>query len=197
MGCAGSEPRRRDNSSVDRYGDHGARACGGRGGHALLLVALLATSLAGCGSHAKRSHSSPARLVSYGPPASCAQPSPIDKAPGVGAPELVGHGTGAQLWGLILARRYPLVAGEGDVKIVWHMTGRGALQLAEYDGTGHRIPLAWGPIAHGAGDSNYTRPGDEWGAGYRFTRPGCYHLTAQRTEGSDDVWLRVPRSTQP
>lgn len=182
---------------METHGDQGVRTCGGRGGHTLLITGLLAMSLAGCGSHGKRSHPSTARLASYGPLASCEQPSPIDKAPGIGAPEVDGHGTGAQLWGLLQPPRYlPLVAGEGVVKIVWHMTGRGALKLAEYTGSGQRIPLAWGPISHGAGASNYLRPGGEWGAGYRFGQPGCYRLTARRTEGSGDVWLRVPRSTQ-
>lgn len=149
----------------------------------MLIAGVLATSLAGCGSN-----------TSYGPSASCAHPSPVDKAPGIGAPELVGHGTGAQLWGLVQAPRYPLAAGDGVVKVVWHMTGRGALKLAEHTGSGQRIPLAWGPITHGAGASNYLRPGGEWGAGYRFARPGCYRLTARRSEGSGEVWLRVTPS---
>lgn len=162
----------------------------------MLMTTLLVATLAGCGSHVKRSHSSTTGLASYGPLASCSQPSPIDKAPGVGAPEVVGHGTGAGLWGLIEAPRYPLVAGEGVVKIVWHMTDRGPLKLAEYDGRGRRIPLAWGPVVHGASASNYARPGGEWGAGYRFRQPGCYRLTARRSEGSGYVWLRVRPPSQ-
>lgn len=158
------------------------------------MTTVLAATMAGCGAHAKASHSSTARLASYGPLASCSQPSPIDKAPGIGAPEVVGHGTDAGLWGLIQAPRYPLVAGEGVVKIVWRMTGHGPLKLAEYDGHGRRFLLAWGPEVHGG--SNYARPGGEWGAGYRFRRPGCYRLTARRTEGSGDVWLRVPPPSQ-
>ena len=86
--------------------------------------------------------------------------------------------------------------GEGVVKIAWHMTGRGPLELAEYDRRGRRIRLAWGPVVHGAGASNYARPGGEWGAGYRFRLAGCYRLTARRTEGSGDVWFRVPPRSQ-
>ena len=29
------------------------------------------------------------------------------------------------------------------------------------------------------------------GSGYRFPRPGCYRLTARRTVGSAEAWLRV------
>jgi hypothetical protein len=47
-----------------------------------------------------------------------------------------------------------------------------------------------GPEITGRG-SNYHRPGDEWGSGYRFLRPGCYRLTARRTVGSAEAWLRV------
>jgi hypothetical protein len=143
-----------------------------------LIVVLLALSVVGCGTAA-----------SYGPSASCAHPTPTDKAPAIGLPELVGHGTEARLWGLVMARRYPIVAGEGVVKIVWHMTGQGALTLAEYERSGRRIPLAWGPVAHGS--SNYDRPGSEWGAGYRFPNPGCYRLTARRARGRGTVWLQV------
>jgi len=128
----------------------------------------------------------------YGPVASCSRPSPIDKAPGgIGFPEVVGHGNDARLWGLIMAPRYPLVAGEDVVKIVWHITGHGPLKLAEYDERGRPIALAWGPEAHGTEASNYARPGEEWGAGYLFRQPGCYHLTAHRTKGRAEVWLWV------
>jgi hypothetical protein len=144
--------------------------------------------VAGCGSGGQGSRSSAARPATTGPLASCARPSPIGEAPGVGFPEVRGHGTAAQLWGLIFAR-VPLVAGAGDVKVVWRMTGSGPLNLAAYDSRGRRIALAWGPEPHGG--STYRRPGDEWGSGYRFPHPGCYRLTARRTEGRGEVWLRV------
>jgi hypothetical protein len=104
-----------------------------------------------------------------------------------------GRGRSARLYGLVMARKLPLVAGPRDVKIVWRMTGSGPLRLAAYDARGRRMPLAWGPEAHGG--STYKRPGDEWGSGYRFARPGCYRLTARRTVGRAEVWLRVgPRA---
>ncbi len=114
---------------------------------------------------------------------------PVDKAPGDLGPEVLGRGIGAGLRGLIMAPRFPLVASRQVVKIVWHMTGNGPLKLAAYTARGRAVALAWGPEAHGG--SNYVRPGDEWGAGYRFSRPGCYRLTARRTAGSGEIWLRV------
>lgn len=160
-----------------------------RTGRVVLAASLLMVTLASFGSQAEGSPSSSARSVSPGPLASCSRPSPIDQAPGLGTPEVIGYGTGARLWGAIMARRFPLVASPDIVKIVWRMTGRGPLKLSAYDGRGRSVRLAWGPDAHGT--SNYARPGDEWGAGYVFRRPGCYRLAAQRTQGSADVWLRV------
>ena len=146
---------------------------------AAIAVALL---LVGCGSADK-----PAPPAVTGPAASCADPSPI--AVGDQGPEITGRGRGAQLHGLIMVPRYPIAAGRSTVKIVWRMTGRGPLKLAAYDANGRRERLAWGPEEHGG--SNYRRPGDEWGSGYRFPHAGCYRLTARRTVGSAEAWLRV------
>jgi len=76
-----------------------------------------------------------------------------------------------------------------DVKIVWRITGRGALRLTTTGPDGREHPLTWGPALHSG--SNYNRPGDEWGAGYRFARPGCWTLEAQRGRASARVWLDI------
>jgi len=110
-------------------------------------------ALAACGAGGQGSQSSSPRQAVTGPVASCARPSPIGEAPGGGGPEVLGHGTGAQLRGLIMASPFPLVAGPRDVKVVWRMTGSGPLKLAAYDSDGRRIALAWGPEPHGG--SNY------------------------------------------
>ena len=70
------------------------------------------------------------------------------------------------------------------------MTGTGfvlALQAIGPDGKQH--PLAWGPAAHLGSD--WDKPGDEWGAGYVFTAPGCWDLRAIRGHATADVWIRV------
>jgi hypothetical protein len=68
------------------------------------------------------------------------------------------------------------------------ITGRGPLKLAAYDAHGRKVPLAW---IEPHGGSNYRRPGDEWGSGYRFLHSGCFRLTARRTVGTAEAWLRV------
>ena len=127
----------------------------------------------------------PAPPAVSGPAASCADPSPI--AVGKQGPEITGRGRGAQLHGLIMVPRYPIAAGRSTVKIVWRMTGSGPLKLAAYDATA----AASASLARGARRQQLRRPGDEWGSGYRFPRPGCYRLTARRTVGSAEAWLRV------
>jgi|SRR5580700_11251779 hypothetical protein len=114
--------------------------------------------------------------------------------------EVEGTGHGATLWGLLMFP-HPLPARVGDQeKIVWRMTGSSwPLALAAIGPDGTRHPLLWGPAAHLPG-SNWpgkNKPGDEWGAGYVFTEPGCWDLRAVRGGATADVWLTViPRSQQ-
>lgn len=100
-----------------------------------------------------------------------------------------GTGHGATLYGLIMITKPMPVRADEDVKIVWRMTGSGPLQLSVRSPQGATVPLQWGPELHGS--SNYHRPGGEWGSGFRFSTPGCWHLHAQRSRGSADVWLDV------
>ena len=62
-----------------------------------------------------------------------------------------------------------------------------ALEAIGPGGTHHR--LAWGPAFHLG--SNWDKPGDEWGAGYVFTAPGCWDLRAIRGNAAADVWIDV------
>ncbi|MEU6411436.1 hypothetical protein [Microbispora sp. NPDC046933] len=102
-------------------------------------------------------------------------------------PEVRGAGRGAEVWGLMFAP-VPLAAGR-EVKIVWRMTGEGPLRVtaALPDGTAAR--LTWGPEAHGG--STWHRPGQEWGTGFVFPKPGCWEITLTRDRGSGTVWLPV------
>jgi hypothetical protein len=81
---------------------------------------------------------------------------------------------------------HPLPARAGDQeKIVWRMTGSGRLTLTAIGPDGRHHRLAWGPDAHLG--SNWDKPGDEWGAGYVFTTPGCWDLRAVRGDATADV----------
>ena len=71
---------------------------------------------------------------------------------------------------------------------MWRMTGSGPLTLAAFDAEAG-VSRSPGPEAHGG--SNWRRPGDEWGCGDRFAKPRCYRLTARRTVGRAEVWLRI------
>lgn len=104
-------------------------------------------------------------------------------------PQVRGTGHDATLWGLLMFP-HPLPPRIGDPeKIVWRMTGSGSLTLRAIapDGGVHRT--VWGPEPHGG--SNWDKPGDEWGAGYVFTAPGCWDLRATRGTATADVWIRV------
>jgi hypothetical protein len=122
----------------------------------------------------------------FGQPA-CRPPSPINRN---GIPEVEGTSDRIQTWGLIMADGPddPLRVNE-QVKIVWRITGSGDLHLTTIDPNGRTHPLQWGPDPHTS--SSYTRPGDEWGAGYLFTEPGCWTLRATRGPTSANVWLKI------
>jgi hypothetical protein len=145
---------------------------------------------AGCGGNADHARTTPTTATTTavtGPAASCGTPSPTTLTDA--GREVHGRGEGAELWGLLMVRRYPMVAGDDVSKIVWRMTGSGPLRAGAYDPDGRAVRLAWGPEPHGG--STYHRPGEEWGAGYRFRRAGCYRLTFARTKGRAEVWLRI------
>jgi hypothetical protein len=93
----------------------------------------------------------------------------------------------AQLWALVFSP-LPLHAGR-EVKIVWRMTGRGALSLYAESPAGERVAPGFGPDAHS--QSTWDRPGDEWGSGFTFPAPGCWRVHASRVDASGDVWFLV------
>jgi hypothetical protein len=75
---------------------------------------------------------------------------------------------------------------DSELKIVWRVTGEGELQVSAERPDGSAGVLAFGPEAHPA--SNFSRPGDEWGTGFRFDASGCWHIDVQR----GGVHARVP-----
>lgn len=170
-----------------------------RGPSAVVVLAILLLSVVtACTSGATSVQpSKPATAVTSTVPGNsqalggqgCHPPSPITLFQSV-LPQVEGTGHGATLWGLLmLTHALPARVGEEE-KIVWRMTGTGLLLTLEAigpDGAHHR-PV-WGPSAHLSSD--WDKPGDEWGAGYLFTAPGCWDLRAIRGGATADVWLRV------
>jgi hypothetical protein len=99
--------------------------------------------------------------------------------------EVRGTARDATLWGLVFAP-VPLPVRQ-EVKIVWRMTGSGALQITATHSDGTSAKRIFGPEAHTG--SNWKRPGQEWGSGFIFPKAGCWNLHLGRSSGSGDVWL--------
>lgn len=118
----------------------------------------------------------------------CKPATPLDR--GAGFPEVEGTSDHLHMWGLIMVDGSddPIRVNE-QVKIVWRITGSGALTLTTTDPGGTAHPLQWGPDQHLS--SEYHRPGQEWGAGYLFDEPGCWALGATRGTASAVVWLDI------
>lgn len=75
------------------------------------------------------------------------------------------------------------------MKIVWRMTGQGALRLLAVNPQGIHLTPTEGPSEHGG--STWNRPGDEWGSAFRFPVPGCWVVGARRDVGAGEVTLSV------
>jgi hypothetical protein len=121
----------------------------------------------------------------------CDPPSPLaQELGGAGPPETRGTVVGdGELFGLVLPEHGLPLRATDRIKIVWRMTGSGPLVATATSPSGTPTPLDWGPDEHGG--SNYDRPGDEWGAGYRFDEYGCWHLHLARDDTQADVWLDI------
>jgi len=156
----------------------------------LLLIAVLAGCSPGPGPGRTAQPDTPTPQLTGGPlgVAGCRPASPVT-ATRWGFPEVEGTAHGASLWGLLMFPHRGLARVGDQEKIVWRMTGSGPLRLTVIGPAGTRSQLAWGPAQHEG--SNWDKPGQEWGAGYVFTRPGCWDLRAARGRATADVWLRV------
>jgi hypothetical protein len=120
----------------------------------------------------------------------CNPPAPIASW-GNDLTEVEGTSNNAELWALIFWRfsSLPPVTGE-DIKIVWRMTGSGNFSVEAVHEEGELAELTFGPDHHT--ESNWQRPGEEWGTGFIFPKAGCWDLHARREGGkSGHVWLVI------
>jgi hypothetical protein len=98
---------------------------------------------------------------------------------------------GLQLWGLLEPQNGMPVRSGTSVKIVWRMTGAGALGLIAIGPVGQELLPDFGPELHNG--SSWTRPGDEWGSSFTFPTPGCWDVRLTRTTVTGHVWMVIAR----
>jgi hypothetical protein len=119
-------------------------------------------------------------------PVAC-QPSQVQKSKN-DFPEIQGTmSTEGEMWALLF---FDKAHAKEDVKIVWRITGSGkqfVVQGRHEDGT-LTFPT-WGPDIHDG--SNWDHPGDEWGTGFNFPKPGCWTLTATRGTTTGEIRLDI------
>jgi hypothetical protein len=149
----------------------------------LVAMAMLATTVLTTAVVATAGCDATAPKPSPAPPPTCPSTAQLG---GSGLPERQGAGDGATLWALFF--QGVVTAGQ-EIKVVWRMTGSGEFSVSATGPDGTVVRPVWGPEAHG--DSNWERPGDEWGTGWVFPTAGCWTVNARRTSGSGQLALRV------
>jgi hypothetical protein len=121
--------------------------------------------------------------------ATCDSPTPITTGNST-PPEVQGIAKDAAIYGLLFLKHSPPIRDGEEVKIVWRMTGKGDLSVTSEAPSRRAGVLTFGPEPHSG--STYQRPGDEWGTGFLFDEPGCWHIRLRRSvTGAGDVWFQV------
>lgn len=91
--------------------------------------------------------------------------------------EIRGQLSSGSLW----ARFYHLRSGR-ELKTLWRVTGSSDITVTATGPDGQVLEPEWGPEAHT--DSNWNRPGQEWGAGWVIPKGGRWVFTITRADGS-------------
>jgi hypothetical protein len=137
-----------------------------------LVLVTISIVLAACAPSPDRPTVTPTQSATIATQAVC-QPSVAQPSKN-GFPEIQGTmKSGGELWALLF---FDKAQANTEEKIVWRITGTGKqfdIFAQHEDGT--IIHPIWGPDYHGS--SNWERPGDEWGTGFNFPKPGCWTLT--------------------
>lgn len=114
----------------------------------------------------------------------CNPPSPRIPAAGLAFGALVGTATEGHALHVLME---PLVYAGDEAKIIWRMTGTGSLVISAVHEDGTRIEPHKAD-AH-SGGSSFSFAGDEWGVFFRFSKPGCWRIHAERGPARGDVWF--------
>jgi hypothetical protein len=129
-----------------------------------------------------------ANIAAPGLAAGCDTSAPA--ASNAGFPEVRGVAKHGKLWALLFY--HPPAATNTDLKIVLRMTGSGQLHVKAIGPAGQQERPRW---VEKHGGSNWNRPGDEWGTGWRLPTAGCWRLHATRKHVTGNVWLTVMPQT--
>ena len=151
-----------------------------------LLFITVSIALVACAPTPERRTVTPAPLTPTATQPAC-QPSVAQPSKN-GFPEIQGTMKSAgELWALLF---FDKAQANQEEKIVWRITGTGKqfdIFAQHEDGT--IIHPTWGPDYHGG--SNWERPGDEWGTGFNFPKPGCWTLTVTLGATTGEIRLDV------
>jgi hypothetical protein len=158
----------------------------------LCAAAVFAGCLVGCsGRHqddvAARSGSSATTAAPTSLPRPAPVTGPCDMPVLASDSSFQADATGGSVAALVFGELPPR-AGT-PLKVVWRVTGTGDLHVTALRPDGTSAPLDFGPEIHGG--STFHRPGDEWGTGFLFDAPGCWHLEVSRGEVSARVPIEV------
>ena len=152
----------------------------------LLVFITISIVLAACAPMPDRAEVTPAQPSPIATHAEC-QPSLAQPSKN-GFPEIRANMKSAgEIWALLF---FDKAQAKKEEKIVWRITGTGKqfdIKARHEDGT--IIHPIWGPEYHGS--SNWERPGDEWGTGFNFPKPGCWTLTVTLGETTGEIRLEV------
>ncbi len=160
-----------------------------RRGVAVAAAVASALVLVGCDGDSSDEGGSDQQASTPGATAAPMQPPTCAQTQVLRTGDIRGQAAGATLWALPMAP-LPFDAGR-EVKIVWRMTGSGPPEFTVTDPGDGEDPdaLQWGPEEHLS--SSWHRPGDEWGTGFRFAGPGCWHITVRRGDAAGSIAVRV------
>jgi hypothetical protein len=150
-----------------------------------LLFIAISIIVAACTPTPDRRAVTPAQPTPLATPPAC-QPS-LAQPSKTGFPEIQGTMKSAgELWALLF---FDKARANKEAKIVWRITGTGQFDIFAQHEDGTIIHPIWGPEFHGS--SNWERPGDEWGTGFNFPKPGCWTLTVTLGETTGEIRLDV------
>jgi hypothetical protein len=107
--------------------------------------------------------------------------------PEAGLAEARATSDSIEAWGLLW--QTPPLTVDQEIKMVWRATGSGEIRIRAISEEGEVIEPTWGPDIHA--DSNFDRPGDEWGSAFVFPSPGCWEIVIARGNDTAHVWVRA------